>query len=224
MKCFSVISLEGQKKFKKHFNQNKEILDRSLNLRSQSAKQASHPLKGEDRWFVKRLSKCVFTFWTTYIPLLSSQASFLKRVFPTIWRLSLGHLCQSDTLPVSSNGGWSEARKLFFAGCLTYISAWTTLWSLTTLATSILASNVLNTTCQVRWDSYIFIFCDKCEYIFFRIIYRFRQFSVQDFCACNLRDFLFRAHCKCSIRFTLTLDLEQESTEWSCIMWCIVLM
>jgi len=49
MKIFPVIFFEGLKKIKKHFNQNRQTLDRGLNLRSQSAKQASHPLQGDDR-------------------------------------------------------------------------------------------------------------------------------------------------------------------------------
>jgi len=46
--CFVVYYLEGMKKIKKHFNQNKQTLERCFNLTSQSAKQANHPLQGDD--------------------------------------------------------------------------------------------------------------------------------------------------------------------------------
>jgi len=38
MKCFPVISLEGLKKIKKHFNKNRQTLDQGLNLKSQRPK------------------------------------------------------------------------------------------------------------------------------------------------------------------------------------------
>jgi hypothetical protein len=152
MKCFPVIYLEGLKKIKKHFNKNKQTLDRGLNLRSQSAKQASHPLQGDDRWFVKRLSTCVSTFWTTCVPLLSSQAPFPKHCVSWDMKTTV-ETPVSDILPVSSNGGWSDPRKSFLAGCLTYIRAWTTLCSLAMLVTSIIASEFLNTGYQVSLDS-----------------------------------------------------------------------
>jgi len=135
--CLLVNYLERMKKIKKHLNQNKQTLERSLNLTSQSAKQSSHPLQRDDRWFVKFLSKFGFTFWTSNIPLLLSQTHFFGVVFPTIWKVLLRHLCQSDIFPVSSNGGWSKPRKLFFAGFLNNISARTTLCSLAILVTSI---------------------------------------------------------------------------------------
>ena len=88
--CFLLSYLEGIKKIKKHLNQNKQTLERSLNLTSQSAKQVSHPLQGDDRWFVKWLSKFGLSFWTTNIPLLLSQTHFFGVVFPTIWKVLLG--------------------------------------------------------------------------------------------------------------------------------------
>ena len=144
MKGFLIISLERLKKIKKHFNQNRQTLDRGLNLRSRSAKQASHPLQGDDRW-LRNVSQNVFPlFWITCIPLLSSQALFISTVSYDV-SLSFGHLCQSDIMVVSSNGGWSDARKSFFAGCVTYLSARTAMCSLSILVTSIFASEFLNT-------------------------------------------------------------------------------
>ena len=62
---------------------------------------------------------------------------FFSVLFPTIWKVLLGQLYQSNILLVSSNGGWSDPKKLFFAGFLNNISAWTRLRSLAILLTLI---------------------------------------------------------------------------------------
>ena len=128
-----------------HLNKKRQILDRDLNQRSQSAKQASHPLQGDDRCFVKVSHNVSPLFEQLVFPCCRHRHLFISNAFPTIWRLSLEHLCQSDILLLSSNGGWSDARKSFFAGCLVCISAWTPLCSLTILLTSIFVSEFLNT-------------------------------------------------------------------------------
>ena len=155
-----------------HLNQKKRPLDRGLNLRSQSVKTDKSPTPRG--WYVicETSFKMFPIFEQLIFPFCRRRHLFISIVFPTIWRLSLGHLCQSDILLVSSNGCWSDARKSCFAGCLTYIRAWTPLFSLTILVTSILVSEFLNTAYQVSWDSFILIFCDKYGYVFFKFIFQ----------------------------------------------------
>ena len=117
-----------------------------------------------DLWSVSRnvsplLEQLVF-------PCCCRRHLFFSVVFPTMWKVLLGHLCLSDILPVSSNGGWSDPRKLFFSGFLNNIRAWTTLCSLAILVTSIQCVKIPDYHLWLSWYSYILIFCDKNLFFF----------------------------------------------------------
>ena len=111
MKYVPVISLERLKKIKKHFNQNRQTLDRGLNLRRKKCETGKPPIPRDDRWLWNVSRNVSSLFEQLVFPCCRHRHIFLSIAFPTIWRLSLGHLCHSDILPVSSNGGWSDARQ-----------------------------------------------------------------------------------------------------------------
>ena len=159
-------------------------------------RQATHS-KGTiaDLWSVSRnlaplFEQLVFPCWC-------HRHLFFSVVFPTIWKVLLGQLCQSDILLVSSNGGCSDPRKLFFAGFLNNISAWTTLRSLSILITSNRCVKNPDYHLSIKLTfllSYFVSIKMSFSNLHFWIIFklRLRQFSFKDFCASDLLDFLFR--------------------------------